>query len=235
MLRAQTSVALALILLGAVLLPLRAGADSEPIAIEGVHYKRLMIPVQTPSADRIQVTEFFSYGCIHCFRFEPLLERWQQSQPPYVELRRVPAIFNRTWQTYAQAYYTASALAIEEISHPAIFSAIHRQRRRLHDLGALARFFTGFGISEEKFTQTFHSFGVQTKVRQADALSRAYQISGVPTMAVAGKYTTITGPDVRTMEDLLQVVDFLIEKEYRENRSSDREEPQAAEHELTLP
>lgn len=170
-------------------------------------------PPQTTSvSDKIEVLEFFWYGCPHCYKFEPYLQQWKKDLPADVVFIRVPAIFNAKWEIHARAYYTAELLGIVEQIHTPLFKAIHDQRQPLFTQQTLAQFFAQFGVSEQMFNNSFNSYAVNNRIEQAKRLLAAYRIDGVPTMIVNGKYTTsatLTGSHARAIE----VVDRLIEKE----------------------
>jgi len=189
--------------------------------VEGVHYTRLPVSVQPMVEEGIEVIEFFSYACVHCYHFDPVIEQWHKRQPPDVAFLRVPAVFSKTWQTYAQTYYAAEALGILDIAHTPIFSAVHKQRRLSARISDLARFFTSFGVTEEDFMKAVESFGVHTRVRQADGMGRAYRISSVPSLTVGGRYRVGFNEAVPDAAELLKVVDFLVAGE-REREAGSR-------------
>jgi protein dithiol oxidoreductase (disulfide-forming) len=180
---------------------------------EGIEYQRIVPPQPTETAPKVEVVEVFWYGCPHCFHFEPALEEWLKHKPDDVVFRRMPAIFtNPIWELDARAYYTAEALGVLDKIHPALFDAMHKSHRRLDTEAALAAFFAEHGVSHEEFQRTFHSFYVDTKVREARLMSQRYGIDGVPAMVVAGKYRTeasLAGSE----EAMLRVVDFLVARE----------------------
>lgn len=161
----------------------------------------------TESMGKVEVVEFFWYGCPHCYQFEPLLERWVPKLPPDVEFRRVPAIFSDRWAHDASIYYTFEALGLTGKLHRPFFDAIHRDRLRSDDLKALADWLRKNGTDPVRFEQTRKSFGVQARVSRAKQLSVAYKLDGVPTLAVHGRFTIESG---RGFEAMLQTADKLI-------------------------
>jgi protein dithiol oxidoreductase (disulfide-forming) len=180
----------------------------------GTHYLRLS-PTQPTSSppDKIEVGEVFWYGCPHCFRFDPLLERWRATAPEYVSFVRVPAVWNSLLKLHARAFYTAEALGKGAEMHGAFFSEIHERGNALDSEAKLQEFFGRFGVDAETFKKTFESFAVQEKLQRADELNRRYRIGSVPTIVVNGKYTsdaTLTG----SYEDLLALVDELVAAEH---------------------
>ena len=130
---------------------------------EGTHYARLDVPVKTGNNNSVEVTEYFSYGCPHCYRFEPLVQQWRNNLPADVEFNRTPAIWNVTgYELYARTYYTTHALGVLDKVHYPLFQAIHEDRRSLLDLKSMTMFMAEYGVEPEVFIKTFtESFGVR--------------------------------------------------------------------------
>jgi thiol:disulfide interchange protein DsbA len=165
-------------------------------------------------AQNIEVGEVFSYGCPHCFEFEPSLEAWQAKQQADVQLRRLPAVFRKEWEILAQAYYAADVLGVFNKVNMPIFEAIHLKGQNPNDPAVLAAVFKeSAGVDGEEFLKVLNSFGVRSKVLQADAQGRMYRLAGVPTLIVAGKYTVYGQNNTGGNVDRLSVVDFLVAKE----------------------
>jgi len=205
------------LVIGLVLSPLAVMAESFKYE-EGTHYVELTIPVKVRDSSKIEVTEYFSYGCPHCYQFEPLLTNWQKSVPSDVVFNRTPAIWNQDYQVYAQTYYAAEAMKITDKMHLPLFDAIQNQRRRLNDPKEMAIFFSEFGVDPMDFAKVYQSFGIRASLQQAEARGRAYRSSGVPAIIVNGKYR-VEGSMAGGNADMLKVVNFLINKE-RAARSS---------------
>ncbi len=188
--------------------------DSGPVLYEsGVHYEELLIPVATSDPDKIEVVEMFSYLCIHCFNFDAAVSEWAKRQDDGVTFTRIPAIFNKTWQLFAQAFYTAEALGVSDKTHDALFEAVHTYQEDLRTPEAIAGLFKRVaGVETDVFMKTFDSFSVRSKVQQADSRARQVRLSSVPTLIVNGKYKT-NSSQAGTNVGMLQVVDFLIKKE----------------------
>ena len=181
--------------------------------VAGTHFTELPAPVNTRDASRIEVLEVFWYGCSHCFRFEPLIMAWEEGLGDGVDFARFPALWNPLMKIHARIYYTAESLdALEEL-HQEVYNAINVQGNRLASEEQIAKLFAEHGISEERFESAFNSFSVQTKVNQAEKRMQDYQIRSTPNLVINGKYLVSTGEAVRTQEEMLEVADFLIEKE----------------------
>jgi len=181
--------------------------------VAGTHYAELPAPVNTQDASKVEVIEVFWYGCSHCFRFEPLIVDYEANAPEYVDFVRFPAMWNGLMKVHAQAFYTAEALDAVEIVHEHIFNAINLQGNRLGNEEQLADLFAEHGIAREDFSAAFNSFSVRTKVNQAEGRMEDYQIRSTPNMVVNGKYLVTTGENVRTQQEMMEVVKFLVEKE----------------------
>jgi protein dithiol oxidoreductase (disulfide-forming) len=181
--------------------------------VAGTHYEELPAPVRTNNPDKIEVLEVFWYGCGHCFRFQPLVDDWAHNAPDDVDYLRFPAIWNELMKIHAQAYYTAESLNVVDQVHGPIFDAINLQNNRLQNERQLATLFARYGVGEEDFSRAFNSFPVRTKVNQAEQKMSAYQIRSTPNVIVNGKYLVTTNEAVRTQQDMLAIVDFLVAQE----------------------
>jgi thiol:disulfide interchange protein DsbA len=194
---------LAIVAAALIALPLAAGA-------QGTQYIDVKPPVPVDSKDKIEVIEFFWYGCIHCYNLEPALEAWLKTLPKDVEFRRVPAVFNERWGLDASIYYAMEALGLVDKLHRPLFDAIHRNRLRTDNQQEFSEWLTRQGVDAKKFIQTVQSFGVRSKTRRAVQLTVDYKIDGTPAMAVHGRYT------VPAQQDVFKVVDSLIDRVRKE-------------------
>ena len=146
-------------------------------------------PQPTESDGKIEVLEFFWYGCIHCYNLEPKLDTWLKTKPADVAFRRVPAVLSDRWGHDAAVFYTFEALGVLDKLHRPFFDAIHRDRLRSDSMPALNAWLEKQGVDPKKFDATARSFGVQAKVKRAIRLTSDYKIEGTPAMAVHGRYT----------------------------------------------
>ena len=162
------------------------------------------------SGDPIEVVEFFSYGCIHCKTFDPVVDEWAAEQAEDVVFRRQPTTFSPIWALLAQAYLTLEAADALEENHSRIFRAIHDAGRQFLTPEMVADYVDGRGLTSDDFMREFNSPKVRDAMREADRDQRLYQIATTPSLVVAGKYVvSMTGGQVRA----LRVVDELIAKE----------------------
>ena len=181
--------------------------------VAGTHYQEIANPVNTNDSSKVEVIEAFWYGCSHCFRFEPLITNWEENKPDYVDFQRFPALWNGLMKVHAQVYYAAEALDAVETLHEHIFNAINVERNMLQNEPQISALFEEHGVSEADFERAFNSFSVRTKVNQAEKRMNDYGIRSTPNMIVNGKYLVTTSENVRTQQEMLDIVDFLVEKE----------------------
>jgi protein dithiol oxidoreductase (disulfide-forming) len=183
----------------------------------GFEYQLLSPPLPPVSPTRIEVIEFFWYGCPHCYAFEPVIEPWIKTLPGDVMFHRVPAVFHDDWAPHAQLYYTIEALRQTERLHPLIYDAIHQQGRPLANETEMTDFAAAHGVSRKRFVAAYRSAAVKNGLARGARLQEAYKIEGVPTMGIDGRYITSTTmmPDVRH-ESVPAVVDFLIRETRRQ-------------------
>ena len=165
----------------------------------------------TETGGKIEVIEFFWYGCPHCYDMEPFVESWLKKAPSDVQFRRVPAVFNDRWAHDATIFYTFEALGVLDKVHRPFFDAIHKDRLRTENKAALAEWLDKHGVDPKKFDDTYRSFGVQSKTRRAAQQTVAYRIDGTPALAVNGRYT-ISVEQGGNFKGMLDSADRLVEQ-----------------------
>ena len=203
---------------------LLAQADTSEVAqdwqfAEGEHYAR-MVPSQPTmgGADKIEVAEFFWYGCPHCYSFEPIINRWAADVPATVRFVRIPVVWNTVHELHARVFFTHEVLARNgalsdgEALHAAVFEEIQRRGNRLTNEDSIRRLFERFGVDADVFDRTWNSFEVDQKMRVAKDLGRRYNIQSVPAVVVNGKFRT-GGPEAGGYEAVPAVIDELIARE----------------------
>jgi protein dithiol oxidoreductase (disulfide-forming) len=182
-------------------------AQGKPV--EGTHYVKLAQPVPVPPG-KIEVVEFFWYGCPHCNAFEPLLETWTAKLPPDVAFRRVPVAFrDEPFTSHQKIFYALEAMGLLASMHRKVFYAIHGERQRLDKPADIQAFMVKNGVDGAKFMENFNSFSTQTKVRQATKLAADYKIDGVPALGVHGRYFT-SGTLAGSPQASLAITEYLI-------------------------
>ncbi|MEO7338740.1 MAG: thiol:disulfide interchange protein DsbA/DsbL [Caldimonas sp.] len=187
-----------------------ARAQSGP-PVEGKDFLRLE-PAQPPrTPGKIEVLEFFSYACPHCNAFEPTLQAWVKKLPADVTFRRVPVPFLMNADNFQHTYYALETIGVLEAMQPKIFAAVHVDRLRLDKPEDIAALVTKNGGDGAKFLAAFKSFSVSTAATRATALTGAYKIDGVPTLAIQGHYLT-SPSQAGNAERALAVADYLIDR-----------------------
>jgi len=162
-------------------------ASAQPA--EGREYVRLKSPVPVETGKKIEVIEFFSYGCPHCADLEPHMQAWLKRLPADVQLRRVPVAFQPSWENLAKVYYTLELMGEDVKLTPDVFAAIHGGNRT--NLANDTRFFewaASKGLDRKKVEDTYKSFGIAGKIGRAKQLAQTYNIQSVPTLIVDGKF-----------------------------------------------
>lgn len=191
------------------LLSLSGPALAQGAPVEGRDFQRVSPPVPMAPTGKVEVVEFFWYGCPHCNALEPSLEAWVKRLPSNVHFERVAATFSPMHSYHARIYYALELMGKVEAFHTKVFAAIHVQHQRLDKDADVAAFFTAQGLDGQKVLQTMKSFTVEGKLRQAKALAQGYKIDGVPTLGIQGRFTTsaaMTGSEPR----LYATADMLI-------------------------
>lgn len=184
--------------------------------VEGRHY-RVLRPAQPTSSspDKIEVAEMFMYSCPHCFSFEPFIQSYLAQKPAYINFIRVPTSFNAVARVHAKAFYVAETLGILDDIHTEFFKAFHVEKNRLGNEKAIIEFFVSNGVERAEVEKALNSFAIDTKLRQADSLTRRYRIDSVPALVINGKYVT-SGSMTGSIEKLREVVNYLTAKEAAE-------------------
>ncbi len=161
---------------------------------EGKEFLRFKVPHPVETGKKIEVIEFFSYGCPHCADLEPQMQAWLRKLPPDVQFRRVPVAFFAPWENLAKVYYTLEALGEDMRLTPEVFLAIHGPAR--DNLAKEDRFLAwaaAKGLDRKKVEETYKSFGVAGKVGRAKQIAQTYNIQSVPTIIVDGKFQLTSG------------------------------------------
>ena len=188
-------------------------AQAQGAPKEGTQYVKLSTPapVSLPSADKkIEVVEFFWYGCPHCYAFEPTLEAWVKKLPADVAFRQVPVGFMAPHQMHQKLFYALEEMGQLGAMHRKVFNAIHQQNRRLSTEADIIAFASANGVDGGKLAESMKSFGVSTKANRAKQLTDAYKIDGVPALGINGRFFT-SASLAGSHERAVVVADFLIQ------------------------
>ena len=190
------------------------------LLVEGQKYALLPTPEPTATGKKIEVLEVFSYGCIHCFEFEPAMREWQKHIPKDVQLRLMPATFNVNFAMYARGYYAAEALGVAKKLHEQVWDAIWVKKLEVPNIDALANLYLRLGVDHDKFMAAAKSPEVESALISASRKSERMKLGATPTLYVDGKYQVLlTG--VTSFDDIIQRLDALILK-VRAERSGRR-------------
>ena len=170
-------------------LPRVAWAQDAPITAADYTKLGTPVPVSTPPGT-VDVVEFFSFACPHCFEFEPVLEDWLKRKPAEVRFRRSPVPFLLNFRNFQPMYFALDAMGLAEAMAPKVFDAFQVQRLRLDNNDDIAAFMARNGVDAKKFMALFTAFGTNVKVTQANQLFEASGSHGVPTLMVQGRFLT---------------------------------------------
>lgn len=190
-------------------LTVMAEEPAKPKFEEDQHYFPIIPEQPGAEGNRVEVMEFFWYGCGHCYKFEPYLQAWLKNKPENVDFSRVPAMFNRpNVVMHAQTYYALNLMKADPSIHDKIFDAMHKEERKLDTQETMEAFLGERGINIEEYRKAMKSFAVATQAKRAQVLAERFDINGVPAIVVDGKYRSgnVSG------NDMVGVTNFLVEK-----------------------
>lgn len=185
---------------------------------EGIHYEPIVPkPPVAKVGEKVEVVEFFMYGCPHCFNFEPTVNAWLKRKADDVEFVRVPAMFGRHFNMHAKAYYALEAIGALESVHESFFVEIHEKRNALKSRESVDDFLRGQGVDMTRFSNAMDSFAVAAKANQAASLLRRYGIKGVPALVIDGRYKSGRG---LTFKDMVNMADQVVGDVREERRTA---------------
>ena len=193
-------------------LGLTGAARAQGAPVEGQQYTRLQTAVQVtlPSTQKkIEVIEFFSYACPHCFAFEPTMEAWVKQLPPDVYFHYVPVGF--IGPALQKMFFALEEIGQREALHRKVFAALHVEHKRLNTEAEITAFLVANGVDGGKFGDAYKSFSVNTKLTRGQKLIGDYKVDSVPMVAVQGRYTT-SPSQTGTHERTVPVLDYLVQR-----------------------
>jgi protein dithiol oxidoreductase (disulfide-forming) len=158
--------------------------------VEGKQYTRLKNVQPAEKGRKIEVIEFFSYGCPHCNDLEPFLQNWMKTAPADVQFVRVPVMFQDRWKALAKVYYTLDAMGEGQRLSPEVFKAVHVTNVPLYQDKAFFDWAASKGLDRAKVADIYNSFGVDSKLKRASVLAQDYNVQAVPTLIVDGRFMT---------------------------------------------
>lgn len=181
--------------------PARARPNYEYRAIE---------PQPVANPDRIEVIDFFWYGCPYCHQLQPALEAWIKRKPPDVDVRRIPAIFRQSWNPHARIYHTLETLGEAARLHQAVYRAYHVDRENLGSAESTADWAARHGIDRARWLAVYGSPDVDRKVEQSIEATKRYAVQGTPSLVVDGRYITSTGMS-ETVNGVIAILDDVVQ------------------------
>ena len=182
--------------------------------VEGKDYRVMDFPQPTSTGNKIEVLEFFFYGCSHCYHLHPYLADWAKKMPKDVEIVYVPTVFNPNWESMAYTYYALQTLGKSHELHNALYDAWNVKNQMLTDQAAASAFVASQGVDAKQFKDAYSSFGVRSMVMRAKQLQETYNIRGTPTVVVDGKYVINSLPP----DGIINALNGLIEKARKEHK-----------------
>lgn len=204
--KVYTIIFAAIIILSGFLTPIAYGAKF----IEGVHYIEIPFSNSLDTGKKVEVREFFWYGCPHCYRLEPLLEKWLKTKPKAALFVRTPAFLPKR-NNHARAYYTLESLNKLDTLHGKFFSKVQNDSNKLNSKEAIVKFVSSDGIKKADFLKAWDSSDVERKTKAALELGQNYGIHSVPTMVIDGRYV-VGAKTAGSHEKMMQIVDYLVNK-----------------------
>jgi thiol:disulfide interchange protein DsbA len=173
-------------------------------------------PPQPSEAGKVEVIEFFWYGCPHCARLEPFIQKWSASLPKDVVFKRMHALPGNSWVENATMFYTLESMNLLDKLHTKVFDAIHSENQNLALKPARDAFLTKNGVDLARYGEVEKSFAVQTKINNARQKTGAYKVDGVPMLFVNGKYITSNTHAKGDTARIMVIVDQLVDKARKE-------------------
>jgi thiol:disulfide interchange protein DsbA len=199
-------------------LALVGGASAQEL-LEGKQFVRIKNPLPVDKGKKIEVIEFFSYGCPHCADLEPEMQKWMKTVPGDVAFVRVPVMFQDRWVILAKVYYTLDALGEEKKLTPDVFAAIHKQGTNLASEKVFFDWAASKGLDRKKVEDMYNSFAISSKINKAKSEAQQYNVQSVPMIVVDGKFVTATDK-VGSHAALPPAIDALVVKARAERAKS---------------
>jgi thiol:disulfide interchange protein DsbA len=188
--------------------------------VTGIEYQEIIPAQQTRAPQgKIEVVELFWYGCPHCYRLEPDLQKWLKNKPDNIYFYKMPAQYNKHWEIHAAAYYTAESLGLLDKMHMAIFKEIHDKGNKLANADQLAALFLRYGVTRDKFMKVFNSFAVRSRQAHAKGMAQRYGAHSVPTFIINGKYRT-NETSAGSRKDMFAVIEELVASEAKAQKNN---------------
>ena len=193
-------------------------AHAQTALVEGRDYVTIEPALPSENPNKIEVVEYFSYACPHCYELNTHITKWESKLPADVVFTRVPVNFNPFYLLMARLYYSLEEIGELKRLDSAVFSAIHEKGVKLIDDQSILEWVTSQGVDAKKFSSAYHSFAVANKVRQAEQQAKDSKLQGVPALVVDGRYRVV-GKNIKSTAELLLITDKLIDMARQERKS----------------
>ena len=204
-------------LVALLLLACSLQAAAQRLPVQGRDYVVLDAPQPVETGDRIEIIEFFYYGCPVCYESQPHIARWLLKTGPAVALRRVPAVSSEGWEAFAKTYYALEATGNLQRLHWPVFDNHHFDGKRLNEVKNLLEWLAQNGVDQNKFLEAMNSPEVAARVAAAQKMLETYNVRGVPTLVVDGKYAT-SARMANGVKEMMDVVEFLVQRASKERK-----------------
>ena len=179
----------------------------------GIHYQVINPAYNTNNDSEVVVYEFFGYPCPHCATFEPYMKKLEAEMPANAKLVRVPVVFGKQWQPFAQAYYTFEAMGIVDQVHGPMFEAIHQHKKQFRSIDEIAVWAaSSFGVDKDKFLSTAKSFMIDGQIRKGMQMLQAMGVTSTPTLVTNGKFVP-NNKALKSRNDIITITQFLVNQE----------------------
>jgi thiol:disulfide interchange protein DsbA len=177
----------------------------------GKDFDKTLQVIPSDNPNKIEVTEVFWYGCIHCYHMDPLLNAWVKKLPADVVFKRIPGLPQPAWAPMAKAFYAMDDLKLSDKLHTALFDAINKEKvlDPTNEIAAIDWMAKKSGLDKSKVDAAFKSFSMNNKLNQAAQFFRATGATGVPSFIINGQFitsSTMAGGN----EQALKTVDYIV-------------------------
>lgn len=193
------------------------GALAQKIPVPGREFQVLDPPRPVATGDRIEVIEFFYYGCPICYESQPHIARWLLKTGPAVTLRRVPAVSSEGWEAFAKTFYALEAVGQLGRLHWPIYDNHHFDGKRLNEVKNLLEWLSQNGVDTVKFSEALNSEETKSRVAAAQKMLDDYNVRGVPSFVVDGKYLT-SARMANGVKEVMEVVEHLVQRAASERK-----------------
>jgi len=171
---------------------------------------RLIAAQAVDSGERIEVIDFFWYGCPACNALQPELEAWIKRKPADVVVRRIPAILRDAWAPHVRIFYTLEKLGELERLHQQVYYGYHVEELAMSKPDVMEQWAARNGIDRKQWLDAYYSPEVDARIARAKRLTAAYDVRGTPSLVVNGRYLTAWDMAQHDPKLMVAILDDLI-------------------------